>query len=167
MTFGMHTSVALIAYMALAACLGATNLTLISQSGGQYNYAIQLDPNQGLVFVGGDQIILSGLSGATGATLLSGLVPFFGNPVITPTSVSITDNNAIVFDPVAGGVTIPAFSVTSWVLTNGPVHYQIETANEGTFSGAVQGPVGVPEPVTIFLVGAGLVALGLRRFLLT
>jgi hypothetical protein len=165
MTFGMHTSVALIACIGLAACLGATNLTLISQSGGQYNYAIQLDPNQGLVFVGGDQIILSGLSGVIGATLLSGLVPFFGNPVTTPTSVSITDNNAIVFDPVARGVTIPAFSVTSSVLTTSPVHYQIETAN-GTFSGAVQGPVAIPEPTMIFLVGAGLFALGLRRFLL-
>jgi len=160
----MHMSVALIGFIGLAACIGATNLTLISQSSGQYNYAIQLDPNQGLVFVGGDQITLSGLSGVTGATLLSSLAPFFGNPVTTPTSVSVTDNNAIVFDPVAGGVTIPAFSVTSSVLTKVPVHYQIETANEGISSGAVEGPVGVPEPPMIFPVVVGLVALGLRRF---
>ena len=66
MTFGMHTSAALIACIAVAGCLRATNLNLISQSSGQYNYAIQLDANQGLVLAGGDQIILSGLSGVTG-----------------------------------------------------------------------------------------------------
>ena len=75
--------------------------------------------------------------------------------------MTITDNNAIVFDPVAGGVIIPAFSVISSVLTTGPVNYQIQTGN-GTFSGTVNGPAGVPEPTTIFLVGAGMVALCLR-----
>lgn len=145
----------------LVPCLEGTTLTLTSQSAGQYNYAIQLGPNQGLVFTAGDQIIIDGLSGVIGATLLSGLTTFFGNPATTPTSVTITDDNAIVFDPVPGGVTIPAFSVSSSVITTGPVRYQIQTANDGTLSGAVLGPVSVPEPTTLLLVGASMFGLAL------
>lgn len=132
--------------VAFAGAARGDTLTLFSQSAGQYNYAVQLDPNHGLVFTAGDQIILSGLSDVTGAALLPGLAPFFGNPVTSPTFVTITNINTIVFDPVAGGVTIPAFCITSSVQTTGLVGYQIQTENEGTLSGTTQGPRAVPEP---------------------
>ena len=142
--------------VAFAAAARPTSIVLTSQSGGQFNYAIQLGPNQGLVLQTGNEIILSGLSGVTGASL-TGLAFVFGNPVISGSSVAITDTNPIVFDPVPSGVTIPALAVISSITSAGPVNYQIQTAN-GTLSGGVLGPVAVPEPAPLW---SGALALAI------
>ena len=47
----------------------ADSLMLISESGGQYDYGIQLDANHGIVFAPGNLISLTGLAGVTGGAL--------------------------------------------------------------------------------------------------
>jgi hypothetical protein len=136
------------------------SLVLISQSGGQYDYGIQLAPNHGLVLVPGDQVILTGLSGVTGASILPGLNICFSSATANPTSVAFVDTSSpCVFDPVATGVTIGDLRVLSAVLTTGPVNYQIQTGNEGTLSGTVPGPAAVPEPHARSLAAGGILAL--------
>lgn len=165
MEAGFTLRVCLIACMSsFASSSKADSIRLISQNSGHYAYAIQLDPNHGVVFTVGDQVTLSGVSGVTGAVLLSGLAPLFEKPIVGPTSVTTVDVTPIVFDPVLTGVTIPAFSITSLVLTIGPVEYQIQTRNEGMLSGVVQGPVAVPEPGGLVVVLIGIALLPALRW---
>jgi hypothetical protein len=140
-------------------------LVLISQSGGRYDYAIQLAPNHGLVFTVNDQIILTGLSGVTGASVLAGLDFCFSTAITTAVSATIVSSSPCpVFDPVPTGVTIGAVRVVSTVFTTASINYQIQTGNEGTLSGTVAGPVAVVEPGAGVLAAVGLLTvLALRR----
>jgi hypothetical protein len=147
--FLVHCSVLIT--VTLAAISGGTaradGLTLTAQSGGQYDYGIQLDPNHGLVILAGDQITLTGLFGVTSASVLDGLSFAYSTVVTTPMSVTIVDTTPFVLDPVSASQTISVLRVTSFASTSGLVDYEFQTGNEGTVSGTVLGPVGtVPEP---------------------
>ncbi len=135
-------------------------LVLISQSSGQYDYGIQLAPNHGLAFDLNDQLLLTGLAGVMGASVLPGLSVCFSVVATTPVSAAISNPGPCpVFDPVPGGVLIPALRVSSSVTTVGRVHYQLETASEGTISGEVPGPAVVPEGGGAILAAIGLFLL--------
>jgi hypothetical protein len=153
-----------------AAAQGASvdTLVLTSQAGGQYDYAVQLAPNHGLVFALGDQIALTGLSGVTGVSVLPGLSFCFSSGATTAGSAMIfSSTQCPVFDPVLTGVTIPALRIFSTVLTSAPVSYEIQTGSEGTLFGTVMGPLVVPEPGTGGLTAAimALFVLGRWRFI--
>jgi hypothetical protein len=144
-------------------------LILISQTGGQYDYGIQLAPNHGLVFTLGNEIILTGLSGVTSPSVLPGLSFCFSNETTTPVSVSIISSRQCpVFDPTTMGVTIDALRIVSSGLTTASVSYQIQTGSEGTLSGTVAGPVATPEAGAGGLAAISLLALfalkGFPRF---
>lgn len=138
----------------------ADTLVLTSQTGGQYDYGLQLDANHGLVINVGDEIMLTGLSGVIGASVLPGLSFAYSNVVTTSTSVTITDTTGFVLDPLTVSHIISAVQVTSSVSTTGSVIYQVQTASEGTLSGVVPGPVAVPEPVELPALAAIAVFLG-------
>jgi hypothetical protein len=110
----------------------ADSLTLISQSGGLYDFGIQLDANHGIVFVPGDSISLTGLAGVTGASVLPNLAPFFMSSFTTPTSATIVDTIGIVLDPIPVSQTLSALSVNSTVLTTGAIGYEIQTGGGRT-----------------------------------
>jgi len=115
----------------LAEAAPLDTLVLISESGGRHDYAIQLAPNHGLVFTSGDQIILTGLSGVTGASVLPVLSICFSTATTTAVSVTIVSSSQCpVFDPVPTGVTIGALRVFSSVLTTGPISYQIGESDQ-------------------------------------
>jgi hypothetical protein len=138
--------------------LDAATITLTSQSGGQYTYGILLGANEGLAFIAGNQIVLSGLSGVLDANASSMLGPFFTNVATTPDSVIFTDTTGIVYDPLPSSHTIGTLTVDSSVLTPGPVSFQIQNGS-GTSSGTVSGPVAVPEPAELGLASLfGLLA---------
>ena len=125
----------------------ADSLTLTAQSGGQYDYGVQLEPNHGLVILAGDQITLTGLFGVTSASVLAGLSFAYSTVITTPMSVTIVDTTPFVLDPVPVSQTISVLRVTSSALTSGLVDYEFQTGSEGTVSGTVLGPAGtVPEP---------------------
>jgi hypothetical protein len=125
----------------------ADSLALIAQSGGQYDYGIQLDPNHGLVILAGDQIMLTGLFGVASASVLDGLSFAYSTVITTPMSVTIVDTTPFVLDSVPVTQTISVLRVTSFASTSGLVDYEFQTGNEGTVSTTVLGPAGtVPEP---------------------
>jgi hypothetical protein len=161
-SYSYHSLLAtLILFGTLAECVEADTvdrLVLLSQNGGQYDYGIQLAPNHGLVFTADDQIVLSGLAGVTGASVLPSLNLCFSAVTTTAASVTtISSRPCPVFDPTPTGVIIEALRVFSSVLTTAPVSYEIETGNEGTLSGTVAGPAIVPEPAVGLLTISGLI----------
>src|SRR5258706_14472763 len=73
-------------------CLGQS-ISLVSKSGGRYNYILVVPGLSDLDFVGphGDPIIvLSGLSGVTGGAYISDLSPFGCGVQISKTASSVT-----------------------------------------------------------------------------
>jgi hypothetical protein len=141
----------------------ADMLVLTAQADGQYDYGIQLDANHGLVVLTGDEIILSGLSGVTGASVLQGLSFAYSLGVISATSLTIVDTIPFVLDPLPVSHTISALRATSSAPMTGLVDYQIQTGN-GVLSGMVPGPVAaVPEPGELLVVAALAAFLLLKR----
>jgi hypothetical protein len=131
----------------------------MTQAAGQYDYGIQLEANQGIVFAPGNEIILTGLFGVTGASVLPGLAFAFDTAFSTETSAAIVDIVPVVLDPIPMTHTVAAVRITSSAIASGPVGYEIETGGGSTFSGEVPGPVApVPEPGALAL-GAGAFAI--------
>ena len=145
----------------LFACAGyADSLVLMSQTGGQYDYGIQINANHGIVFLPGNQIVLTGLFGVASASVLPDLAFAFTTVFSTDTSATMVDTTPIVLDPVSFTHTIAALRVTSSDETAGPVDYEIQTGNGTILSGVVAGPVAsVPEPRTLALCVGGFIAL--------
>jgi hypothetical protein len=135
----------------------ADMLVLAAQSGGEYDYGIQLDANHGLVVDVGDQITLSGLSGVTAATVLPGLSFAYSSGSITSNSVTIVATTAFVLDPIPASHVISVLQVSSLSPNTDLVDYQVQTGS-GVLEGTVLGPVAtVPEPgefPTLFAVAA-------------
>lgn len=144
--------------LAFACHANADSLVLISQTGGQYDYGIHLDANQGIVFTTGDSITLSDLAGLTGAGVSPNLAFLFTSLVTTPTSATMVATSSIVLDPIGVSQTLNAVIVDSTVLTSGSINYQIQTgATEVT--GTVMGPVvSMPEPQSLALIADGMLA---------
>jgi hypothetical protein len=131
----------------------AASLTLApSSGGGVYDYDVDAGPS-GVGFDPGQTIILSSLSGVTGASA-SGVLSSFTVSSFTSTSVTFAETGTV-------GVALPpgpngTLVVDSSVLTTGTVDYSIDYTTlgvggmAGTISGTVDGPVAsaVPEPST-------------------
>src|SRR5205085_12266460 len=131
--------------------LDAATITLTSQSGGQYNYGILLGANEGLAFMPGNQIVLSGLSGVLDANVSSMLGLVFANILTTPNSVTITDTTGTVFDPLPSSHVVGTLTVDLFVLTLRPVSFQIHTGSGSTLPGTLWAPVAVPDPAELCL----------------
>lgn len=118
-------------------------ITLASQNGGIYNYDINMSgcTGQCIDILNGQQTVLSGMAGVTGATALSssGL-----NTCLTGSSTGSTATFTETLDPVGCSFGVPAtlhaFQVTSTSSTLGTIQYSIQT-DVGTFTGTTQGPV--------------------------
>jgi hypothetical protein len=152
----------------------ATSLFLMSQGGGTYEYQLEVDSNTDVAFGNGATIELTGLSGVTGASVLTGnpdnLSSCFDGttPIVTPTSVTFTAGTC---SPIQGGAGSPqdygTLQVTSSITTPGTVDYSLDTSNGGTLTGTAQGPVGsaVPEPATWSTAVLALLCGGAMRCL--
>jgi hypothetical protein len=142
-----------LAVICLSPCR-ADMIVLESQSGGVFDY--ELSVPSGIDFSSNTAaIVLSGLSGVTGATVSGDLaancgvaISIFLVPSFTSTSVTLTTGDGVCLTS-AG--TLGTLSVTSSVTTTGTVNYALNTETNGTESGTVQGPVAsaAPEPATL------------------
>ena len=155
-----------ISFLVLAAFLSvfahsgkADSLVLISQSGGEYAYGIQLDANHGIVFAPGDSITLTGLADVTAASVLPNLGVLFTNVVTTPTSATMVAGSGIVEDPLPVSHILSAVSVNSTALSIGLVTYEIQTVGVRII-GTVTGPGSVgPGARLLALATGGMLAL--------
>jgi hypothetical protein len=103
----------------------AQSLILISHTGNQYQYGLQVDVSHGFGFVPGGQVSLTGLAGVTNASVLLETRLFTTTaPVITATSVSFNVTNSPVFDPAPFSFSVPLVSVTSPALPAGGIRYR-------------------------------------------
>jgi hypothetical protein len=134
----------------------AATLFLSSQSGGSYDYELQVPALDSVVFADDNTIVLSGLSGVTGASLPAGVplnVPNCFTATFTSTSATFTANGTAGcrFPPGEPGgppSNYGTFQVTSSVTTPGTIDYASDLSS-GTLAGTTQGPVSAaPEPAT-------------------
>jgi hypothetical protein len=143
------------------------SLDLESQSGDTYDYSLVESGSSPIEVNAGQQIILSGLSGVTGAEVSGTLASFCPGltvsfPVITSTSVTVVNGGGgCFFGP---NVTDGTLAVDSTVTTAGTVNFEIDTPG-GAVDGTTQGPVSSsPEPSAVQLLGLGaLTFAALRR----
>jgi hypothetical protein len=127
--------------------LAAGTISLASQSGGTYDYELVTD-NSGITFnPNSTVIVLSGLSGVTGASVSGALAGPGGNGscglhVSSFTATSVTVSNTGFGDPCAfnGNTITGTLEVDSTVTTAGTVNWTIENS-EFNGSGVTQGPV--------------------------
>jgi len=134
-------------------CLGQS-ISLVSQSGGTYNYNLVVPGPSNLDFIGplGDPIIvLSGLSGVTGIAFSSDFNPFGCAVDFSYTASSVTFSAAFAppcfYPPGSYGT----FIVFSTVTTAGAVNFALENTATGTITGTTQGPVATTLTANIII----------------
>lgn len=161
-------SVAILGILGAPTCHGGPVFTLESQTGGTYNYSLMVTPTAVDIPPGND-IILSGLSGVTGASVTGSLGTSAGcfNPggfsLLSFTSTTVTLQNETGSQCLALG-TYANLAVTSTVTTPGTVDFEIDILS-GPVYGTTGGPVAaaVPEPAAGVLVCLGIATLLLWR----
>jgi hypothetical protein len=166
-------TIALAALGILPCCFGAS-ITLASHSGGVFDYNLVTD-NSGITLNPNfPVIVLSGLSGVTGASV-SGTLAGLGNGFCSlqvssfnSTSVTVSNGNLGIC-AFGSNISIGTLEVDSSISTVGTVNFALENSTPNG-SGTTQGPVpaSTPEPATLALSLVGLsafaiVARGHRR----
>jgi hypothetical protein len=145
----------------------ASSITLISSSGGVYDYGLAVAAGESVGFAAGNTITLSGLSGVTGASTSGSFSGFTSS--FTPSSAVFTET---AFRGGFGPGSFGTLAVDSSVLTVGTVDFSMQTSgfdgipSEDTVTGTTQGPVAakVPELASLVLLGTALLGLvGLAR----
>jgi hypothetical protein len=128
------------------------SITLASHIGGTYDY--QLTVPRGLMQQwpsSSDAIVLTGLSGVTGASLSDDLAssPCKFSVSHTTTSVTVTTGTGFLVCGYLGPQTVGTLEVDSAGTTTGTVNWAIENArDDGNASGTVLGPVALPVPTS-------------------
>jgi hypothetical protein len=148
----------------MANTCSAASITLTSSSAGVYNYGLGVAWDEYPAFVTGQTIVLSGLSGVTGASVSDTVAAWGFTESFTPTSVTFRAGENVTFSSGAGEI-FGTFVVGSSVLTTGAVNYSFETNNMGDFTGTVYGPVAaVPEPSTWAMMILGFLGVGFLAY---
>jgi hypothetical protein len=164
----MKTVRTLVLLVCAASLSRAASITLVSQVGGTYQYALTTGVGEVLTFEQGDFIMLSNMFGITGAATSDDLGIFTG-VAFTPTSVTLTiAPPPFQFVSFGSEATYQLLTVTSSVTTLGNVNFTLDSATRINAEGLVLGPVrtDIPEPATaaLFAIGfAGWLAFRLRR----
>ena len=132
-----------------------------------YDYGLTVAPFEHVSFNKNATITLSGLSGVTGASTLSGLSDGgFTVSSLTQSSAVYAQTvlaNAGFTNPSTSPTTTGTLVVDSSVLTLGTVDFSTETTG-GTVRGTTEGPVApvavpVPEPTSLVLLATALLGL--------
>jgi PEP-CTERM motif len=141
----------------VASPCSAAVITFTSSSGGVYDYGMLVSSGESVTFHAGDSIVLSGLSGVTGASVSAVMLASGFTASFTSTSATFTEMTGFATDFVGLG-TYQSLVVDSSVLTTGTVNYNIQN---NTFTGTVDGPVAaVPEPSTWAMMILGFLGIG-------
>jgi hypothetical protein len=142
----------------------APAFVLESNSGGVYDYSLVVPGGTAFDIQSGQTMVLSGLSGVTGAAisgvLEDSLCGGFGLTLsgFTASSVTLTNSSSdqCFYGP---GGTDANLEIDSSVTTLGTVNYAIENPPGGFYTGTTEGPV-APEPGAGALLLTGIAALG-------
>lgn len=140
---------ALLAVAGAAPCW-ADGLTLYSSGGGVFDYALTTSSGDGITFQpNSDVIVLSGMSGVTGATLsgdlAAGPAGGFTNcglhvTAVSSSSVTVSNSGFGVPCVFQGPAQWGTLEVVATVATLGTVNFALLNTPNGTISGTTQGP---------------------------